>query len=51
MKVLTKLVSGGKLTINVSIEAKPKDGVTDQQLEETKVALRGLGLDDEVHTE
>ncbi|MCH8343169.1 MAG: ATP-binding protein [Planctomycetes bacterium] len=51
MKVLTKLVSGGELRINVSIEAKPKDGVTDQQLEETKAALRGLGLGDEVHTE
>ena len=51
MKVLTKLVSGGEVKLNVSIEAKPKDGVTDQQVEEIKAALRGLGLDDDVKTE
>lgn len=51
MKVLTKLVSGGEVKLNVSIEAKPKDGVTDQQVEEMKAALRGLGLDDDVKTE
>ena len=28
-----------------------KDGVTDKQVEETKAALRGLGLNDEVHKE
>ena len=51
MKVLTKLVSGGEVKLNVSIEAKPKDGVTDQQVEEMKAALRGLELDDDVKTE
>tara|TARA_B100001013_G_C24257659_1_gene303646 strand:+ start:187 stop:309 length:123 start_codon:yes stop_codon:yes gene_type:complete len=33
------------------IEASPKDGVTDQQVEETKAALRGLGMDDTVEME
>jgi hypothetical protein len=49
MKVLTKLVSGRDLKIRVSIEATLKEA--DQQLEETKTALRGLGLDDNVETE
>jgi len=51
MKVLTKLVSSGSVKLNVSIEATPKDGVTDQQVEEAKAALRGLGLNDNVNTE
>jgi hypothetical protein len=51
MKVLTKLVASGELKLRVSIEATPKDGISDQQVEETKAALRGLGLDDNVRTE
>ena len=51
MKVLTKLVSAGDVKLKVEIEASPKGGVTDQQVEETKTALRGLGLNDEVHKE
>ena len=51
MKVLTQLVSAGDVKLNVSIEAEPKDGVTDQRIEETKAALRGLGLDDDVKKE
>lgn len=51
MKVLTKLVSGGDLKIRVSIEATLKEAVADQQVEETKAALRGLGLDDNVETQ
>jgi hypothetical protein len=51
MKVLTKLVASGELKLRVSIEATPKDGISDQQVEETKAALRGLGLDDDVRTE
>lgn len=50
MKVLTKLVSGGDLKIRVSIEATLKEAAADQQVEETKAALRGLGLDDNVET-
>jgi hypothetical protein len=48
MKVLSKLVSIGDVKLQVQIEATPKDGLTDQQVEETKAALRGLGLTDEV---
>lgn len=51
MKVLTKLVSSGDVKLEVKIEASPKDGVTDQQVEETKAALRGLGMDDTVEME
>ncbi len=51
MKVLTKLVSSGEVKLEVKIEASPKGGVTDQQVEETKAALRGLGMDATVGTE
>jgi hypothetical protein len=51
MKVLTKLVSSGKLKLHVSIEATPTGGLSEQQIEETKAALRGLGLDDTIRTE
>ncbi len=51
MKVLTKLVSIGNLKLKLTIESEPKDGVTDQQVEETKAALRGLGLNDDVNVE
>jgi len=50
-KVLTKFVKSGSLKLNISIEASPKDGVTDHQTEETRTALRELGLNDNVHTE
>lgn len=51
MKVLTKLVGGGSVKLNVHIDATPNEGVTDQQVEEVKAALRGLGLNDDVSTE
>ena len=47
-KVLTKFVKDGALKLNVSIEASPVDGVTDQHVEDTKAALRELGLDDDI---
>jgi hypothetical protein len=50
-KVLTKFVKSGELKLNINIEAKPQGGVTTQQVEETKSALRELGLDDDVKTE
>lgn len=50
-KVLTKFVKAGSLKLNVNIEAEPKGGVTNNQTEETKTALRELGLNDNVHTE
>jgi hypothetical protein len=51
MKVLTKLVASGDVSLRLSIEAVPKDGAKDQLVEETKAALRGLGLDDHVSTD
>lgn len=51
MKVLTKLVSGGDVRLTVDIEATLKDGATDQRVEETKAALRELGLSDDVKAE
>ena len=46
-KVLTRFVKGGNLRINVSFEASPEGGVSDQQVEETKASLRELGLNDD----
>ncbi len=51
MKVLTKLVSSGTVRLNVSIEATLADESAEQQIEETKAALRGLGLNDNVEAE
>jgi len=39
------------LKLTVSIEAAPTDGVTENQIEETKAALRELGLNDDVKIE
>jgi hypothetical protein len=47
-KVLSRFATGTGLKITVSVEVAPKDGVSTQKLEETKVALRELGLDDNV---
>ena len=47
-KVLTKFVKDGEIKLNVTIEATPVDGVTDQHVEDTKAALRELGLDDDI---
>ena len=51
VKALSKLVSADEVKLRVEIEAIPKDGLTDQQVEEMKAALRGLGLSDEVEKE
>ena len=50
-KVLTKFVQSGNLKLKVSIEVTPPDGVTDQQIEETKAALKELGMNDDVQTQ
>jgi hypothetical protein len=51
LKVLTKLVSSGDVSLRLSIEAVPAEGAKEQIVEDTKAALRGLGLDDHVGTE
>jgi len=43
MKVLTKLVSSGDVKIRVRIEAKLKDELGKQQVEEIKAAIKGPG--------
>jgi len=45
-KVLTRFVKTDNLKITVSFEASSKEGISEQQIEETKAALRELGLDD-----
>jgi hypothetical protein len=49
-KVLTRFVQSGNLKLKVTIDVTPPDGVTDQQVEETKTALRELGMNDDVQT-
>jgi len=50
-KVLTKFVQSGNLKLRVTIEVTPPEGVTDQQIEETKAALKELGMNDDVQTQ
>ena len=47
-KVLSKFASGKGLTLTVTVEAAPEGGISGQKVEETKVALRELGLEDDV---
>lgn len=47
-KVLTRFSANGGLRIRVSVEIAPPDGVPASKIEETKVALRELGLDEKV---
>lgn len=50
-KVVSKFVKDGALKLNVTFEASPSAGPSDQQVNETKAALRELGLKDDVTTE
>jgi hypothetical protein len=47
-KVLSKFASGKGLKIILKIEVTPEGGVSTQKIEETKAALRELGLDDNI---
>ena len=49
-KVLSRFAVVRGLKLTVSIEVSPEGGVTTQQVEETRIALRELGLDDDVET-
>lgn len=49
-KVLMKLAGSG-LKINVSFETTSSDGVSKQHAEDTRIALRELGLSDDISTE
>ncbi len=52
MKVLTKFASSQdlemKLRVEITVEAKGDSQLSDQKIEETKIALRELGLNDDV---
>ncbi len=47
-KVLSKFVKNGGLKIKVEFETSSSEGLSKQQIEETKAALRELGLNDDV---
>jgi hypothetical protein len=49
-RVISKFASDKNLKLNVSIEASPESGISKQKIEETKVALRELGLNDDLNT-
>jgi len=50
-KVLSKFAVGKGLKITINVEVSPEGGVSTQKIEETKVALRELGLNDDVKPE
>jgi hypothetical protein len=50
-KVLSRFAAGKGLKLTVTVEASPEDGVSSQKVEETKIALRELGLKDDVRVE
>jgi hypothetical protein len=50
-KVLSKFASTAGLRITLRVEVAPPDGISPQRLDETKVALRELGLKDRLEGE
>lgn len=50
-KVLSKFATGSGLKLTLRVEVSSETGIPTQKVEETKVALRELGLDDEVSSE
>ena len=50
-KVLTRFAVGSSMSLRVTVEVRPTTGVSPQQLEETRSALRELGSGDQVEVE
>lgn len=50
-KVLSKFASTAGLTLTIRVEVAPVDGVSAQKVQETKIALRELGLKDSLEGE
>jgi len=50
-RVVSKFAPDKDLKLKVTIEASPPTGISEQKVEETKVALRELGLNDDVSVE
>lgn len=48
-KVLTKFAVGSGLKLSVKVEVSQPDGISTQKIDETKVSLRELGLDDHLN--
>jgi hypothetical protein len=49
-KVVSKFMGGKGPTLTVRFELPAQDNVSQQKVEDAKVALRELGLDDTMHT-
>jgi hypothetical protein len=47
-KVLSQFATGKGLKLRVSIEVRPDEGLSSHKVEDTKLALRELGLSDDV---
>ena len=47
-KVLSRFVTGGGLKLKVEVEVKSEEGISQQKVEQTRVALRELGLDENI---
>ncbi len=50
MRVLTRFATEPTLRIHVTFEVEPEGGVSEQKQQETRTALRELGLDDTVES-
>ena len=50
-KVLSKFSAGAGLKLTLRVEVAPAEGVSPQKVDETKVALRELGLKDSLEGE
>jgi len=50
-RVLTKFATGSDLKLTLKVEVASQEGIPTAKVEETKAALRELGLDDTVDTE
>jgi hypothetical protein len=50
-KVLSKFATGQGLKLTLTVEVFPEGGIPTSKIEETRVVLRELGLDDNVEME
>jgi len=49
-KILSRFSTDGGLSLRVTFEVEPDGGLSNQRLEETRAALRELGLEDDIET-
>ena len=47
-KVLSKFATNSKLKISINIQIENQDGISTQKIDETKISLGELGLDDDI---